>query len=189
MRAANRHYQLWLPDGTFAEWEQQWPGASRSAALQTNLYDYYQCYVLVCPACGHAWCRSTCDYEEPTRVFQRGKWSIRERWCEAHMQNLIDLQMNWYGGQVVYARHCPGTVLSFDDRDISEGVDPETWESHFWHIPEPWRTRELRLWCLFDSILNPAPPPAVPEPEPDPEVLKPVSVEDPFAALFQPSKS
>lgn len=151
-REASRTFDLLTP--TFSghmHFSMDWPEPSRNAYLQTNLYTYYQPYVLICPGCGTLWCRASCS-RPPDAI-----WSIRARWCEHCMQGYFKWYSRMYEGRLIPSQHCPGTILSFDDKLLHEGADHDTWEACFWALPEPWRTRELQLWCQFDSLCNPTP--------------------------------
>lgn len=143
-RPASRQF-----DVRTATFEMEWPEPSQNAYLQTNLYTYYQHYTLACPGCGLSWCTSRCS-RPPDQL-----WSIRARWCEWCMKAYVEWQARIFEGRMISSQHCPGTVLSFDDRLLHEGADHDTWEAAIMALPKEWRHREILLWCRFDSQCHP----------------------------------
>lgn len=134
-------------------WDQPWPDPSPSATLQNlNRFDYYRNYVLVCPWCAKPWLSSICSH--PSEGTYADPWAIRPRACADHLEAFV-AQRRLLNAWVISATHCPGTVLSFDDHMVAEGIDTDTWQSCILAMPEPQRKREVRLWALFDLACNP----------------------------------
>ena len=131
------------------EWDMTWPDPY--STLQVTPYDYYQSYCLVCPGCGSLWLRSACNESDSI-------WSVRARWCAACMSAYVAHEHRLFEGRMIRAQHCPGTVLSFDDRLLGEGADHETWVACLAALPPDIYEREVRLWCQFDALCNPSQP-------------------------------
>lgn len=140
-----------------------WPQPREYADTLTHTYN--RSYVLICPECGDAWCRSPCANAPDAPSDFLPHWCIRERYCAACLIAFVQNNERLSPYDPWHPTYAPGCILSSSRQEMYDAPSSLLWYEQLQALPRTLRYRELQCWARLDLACNPLPQPAV-EPSP-----------------------
>lgn len=131
----------------------------------TLSHTYNRSYILICPECGEAWCRSLAfDMPEPYNEFLP-TYCVRERYCASCLAAFVTNNERLSPYDPWHPTYAPGCILSSSRHEMHDVPSTLLWSEQLAALPRTLCLRELTCWARLDLACNPLPPAKEPAPD------------------------